>query len=62
VVAIQVPLDVYGEWVPAFVGMGLAFLVAASGVIGLGWWVLRGDRLNREHEAVETTSEGAEAH
>jgi hypothetical protein len=53
---------VYGEWVPAFVGMGLAFLVAASGVIGLGWWVLRGDRLNREHETVETSSEGAEAH
>lgn len=52
----------YGEWVPAFVGMGLAFLVASSGVIGLGWWVLRGDRLNREHEGVETTSEVAEAH
>jgi hypothetical protein len=42
--------------------MGLAFLIATGGVIGLGWWVLRGDRRNREHEVVETTSEGAEAH
>ena len=27
--------------------LGLAFLVATLGVIGLGWYVMRGDRRNR---------------
>jgi hypothetical protein len=39
-----------GEWVTAAVGLGLAFLVAVIGVSGLGWWVLRGDRLNRTYQ------------
>lgn len=39
-----------GEWVSASVFLGLAFLVAALGVVGLGWWVLRGDSRNRRVE------------
>ncbi len=43
-----------GEWVPAWLWMSLAFLVAVIGVAGLGWWVLRGDALNRAaDEALE---------
>ena len=37
-----------GEWVPANLMMGIALLVAGLGVLGLGWWVVRGDRINRE--------------
>jgi hypothetical protein len=44
---IGVVLLAIGEWVPASMLLGLAFLVAALGVAGLGWYVLRGDRLNR---------------
>src|SRR5439155_583839 len=36
-----------GEWVPAWLRMSITFLVAALGVAGLGWWVLRGDARNR---------------
>jgi hypothetical protein len=36
-----------GEWVPAWLGMSITFLVAGLGVAGLGWWVLRGDSRNR---------------
>jgi Tfp pilus assembly protein PilO len=45
-----------GEWVPAWLFMSITFLVASLGVVGLGWWVLRGDALNRaaETEAEET--------
>jgi glucose dehydrogenase len=39
-----------GEWVPAWLGMSIAFLVAGLGVAGLGWWVLRGDSRNRAAE------------
>jgi hypothetical protein len=39
-----------GEWVPAWLWMSLAFLVATLGVAGLGWWVLRGDARNRAGE------------
>jgi Tfp pilus assembly protein PilO len=39
-----------GEWVNAWLEMSITFLVAALGVVGLGWWVLRGDRLNRAAE------------
>ncbi len=34
--------------------MSITFLVAALGVVGLGWWVLRGDKRNRAAEAAET--------
>lgn len=36
-----------GEWVNAWLFMSITFLVAALGVVGLGWWVLRGDARNR---------------
>ena len=50
-----------GEWVGAWLFMSLAFLVAVLGVTGLGWWVLRGDAINRAaEEAVE--AEAAEHH
>ena len=39
-----------GEWVPAWLAMSLTFLVATLGVVGLGWWVLRGDKRNRVAE------------
>ncbi|MGH7760072.1 MAG: hypothetical protein ACREOY_01460 [Candidatus Dormibacteraceae bacterium] len=42
-----------GEWVPAWLGMSATFLVAALGVVGLGWWVLRKDKLNRAAEEAE---------
>ena len=40
-----------GEWVPAWLGMSITFLVASLGVVGLGWWVLRGDARNRAAES-----------
>jgi len=47
-----------GEWVVAWLGMSVTFLVASLGVVGLGWWVLRKDALNRAaEEAAETGSE-----
>jgi hypothetical protein len=36
-----------GEWINAWLFMSVTFLVAALGVVGLGWWVLRGDARNR---------------
>jgi hypothetical protein len=39
-----------GEWVGAWLAMSITFLVAALGVVGLGWWVLRGDARNRAAE------------
>jgi hypothetical protein len=42
-----------GEWVPAWLGLSVTFLVASLGVVGLGWWVLRGDALNRAAEEAE---------
>jgi hypothetical protein len=46
-----------GEWVGAWLEMSLTFLVAAIGVVGLGWWVLRGDARNRKAEASSDTPE-----
>jgi len=40
-----------GEWWQANLMMGGAFIVAAVGVAGLGWWVLRGDGINRHDHA-----------
>jgi hypothetical protein len=53
-----------GEWVAAWLAMSITFLVAFLGVAGLGWWVLRGDRINRAAElkaedAATTEHEGA---
>ncbi|HKW73840.1 MAG TPA: hypothetical protein VJQ08_13575 [Candidatus Dormibacteraeota bacterium] len=49
-----------GEWVPAWLFMSLAFLVAVLGVTGLGYWVLRGDARNRA--AQESESPPSEHH
>jgi hypothetical protein len=49
-------LVVAGEWVNAWLEMSLTLLVASLGVVGLGWWVLRGDARNR---AAETKAEEA---
>ena len=46
-----------GEWVMAGIGLGLAFLVATLGVLGLGWWVLRGEAINRRLEGGESTEQ-----
>ena len=54
-----------GEWVGAWLGMSATFLVASLGVVGLGWWVLRKDAINRAaEEAAEKGSESksSEAH
>jgi hypothetical protein len=54
-----------GEWVNAWLFMSITFLVAALGVVGLGWWVLRGDARNRAAEAAlenPASSEHTEAH
>jgi hypothetical protein len=45
-----------GEWVNSNILFGLVFLISALGVVGIGWWVIRGDRLNRavlESQAAE---------
>jgi Tfp pilus assembly protein PilO len=39
-----------GEWWAANIFFGAVFLVAGAMVVGLGLWVLRGDRLNRVDE------------
>jgi hypothetical protein len=53
-----------GEWVPAWLFMSITFLVASLGVVGLGWWVLRGDARNRASEAEleKTQAEGQPKH
>jgi len=54
-----------GEWVGAWLFMSITFLVATLGVVGLGWWVLRGDARNRAAEsALESPPEPghSEAH
>lgn len=49
-----------GEWIPAWLFMSIAFLVATAGVVGLGWWVLRGDSLNRRFD--DASAEDAAEH
>ncbi|MFI5281881.1 MAG: hypothetical protein ACHQ0J_01985 [Candidatus Dormibacterales bacterium] len=51
-----------GEWVPAWLWMSLTFLVAALGVVGLGWWVLRGDARNRAADDAADQATPAEPH
>jgi len=54
-----------GEWVNAWLFMSVTFLVAALGVAGLGWWVLRGDARNRAGSGVVESppeAEHTEAH
>jgi hypothetical protein len=42
-----------GEWVGAWLFMSVTFLVATLGVVGLGWWVLRGEARNRAAEGLD---------
>lgn len=51
-----------GEWVNAWLFMSVTFLVAALGVAGLGYWVLRGDARNRAAEGAAETESSAEHH
>ncbi|HKW69216.1 MAG TPA: hypothetical protein VJP81_01420 [Candidatus Dormibacteraeota bacterium] len=51
-----------GEWVPAWLWMSLALLVAFLGVTGLGFWVLRGDAINRRAEEASLEGEPASGH
>jgi hypothetical protein len=51
-----------GEWVPAWLGLSATFLVAALGVVGLGWWVLRKDKLNRAAEEAALEGQAKEIH
>jgi hypothetical protein len=51
-----------GEWWLALVGLGVTFLVAVIGVCGLGWWVLRGDRINRSSDEGPHQPTQAEPH
>ena len=50
-----------GEWVPAWLGMSVTFLVASLGVVGLGWWVLRSNARNRAADEAAERAE-TEAH
>ena len=50
-----------GEWVNAWLFMSITFLVAALGVAGLGWWVLRGSARNRAAENMLESPPEAEA-
>jgi hypothetical protein len=52
-----------GEWVSAWLFMSVTFFVAFAGVIGLGWWVLRGDARNRAaSSALESPHEPDHSH
>ena len=54
-----------GEWVNSNILFGLVFLISAVGVVGIGWWVIRGDRLTRavlESELGEPSAPAAVAH
>ena len=48
-----------GEWVTANLGFGLVFLLAGAGCIALGYWVIRGDRLNRQRALGEADQMGS---
>jgi len=53
-------LFLIGEWIPAWFYMSLAFLVATVGVVGLGWWVMRADHLNRRFEDASSDEAAAD--
>ena len=55
----------YGEWAGSNLLFGLVFLAAAIGVAGIGYWVVRADRLNRIDELTTDTGDDnqpSEAH
>ena len=53
----------YGEWPFANLLFGTVFLAAGLAVVGIGYWVIRHDRLNRVGEETEPVDEHlSEAH
>jgi hypothetical protein len=48
-----------GEWWQANLAMGATLFAAGVGVFGLGWWVLRGDGINRHRHAPGAEEEAA---
>ncbi|HET7739316.1 MAG TPA: hypothetical protein VFL67_01550 [Mycobacterium sp.] len=51
-----------GEWVPAWLGLTLTFLVAVTGVAGLAYWVLRGSARNRAADEAALDREATAEH
>jgi hypothetical protein len=47
-----------GEWIPAWGWMSLAFLVAFLGVVGLGWFVLSKEAINRRFDEAPNEDSG----
>ncbi|MDQ6771463.1 MAG: hypothetical protein M3024_00505 [Candidatus Dormibacteraeota bacterium] len=47
-----------GEWVMAAVGLAIPMVVALVGVVGLGYWVLRGENRNRAREQTDDSRAG----
>ena len=56
--AVVIVLADIGEWIPAYVGLGLVFLVATVGAAGLGVWVMRGDARNRAAQRRRAAASG----
>jgi hypothetical protein len=52
-------LQEVGEWLPAAIGFGVVFGVAALGATGLAWWVMRGDSLNRRIQHLDSVDQPA---
>ena len=48
----------FGEWPWASIALGLAFLIAFLGVVGLAWYVLRGEAINRRYAEGISSDEG----
>jgi ribosomal protein S3 len=59
--AVVIVLADIGEWIPAYVGLGLVFLVATVGAAGLGVWVMRGDARNRAAQRRRAAASGQQA-
>jgi hypothetical protein len=51
-----------GEWIPSNILFGAAFVFAGLLVVGLGAWVLSGDRRNRVVEPGANEERGTEHH
>lgn len=45
-----------GEWVTSNILFSAAFLVAGVGIVGIAYWVLRADRINRA--AIDSSVDG----
>jgi hypothetical protein len=61
IMALVVYLQEVGEWLPAAIGLGVVFAVAAGGATGLGWWVMRADSLNRRIQNLDSPEHSSQA-